>query len=75
MNPSYLKRLRYDAGLTLREAALKSGLSKETVRRAESGEFVTARSAKALADAYGVKGGEVLLSIANEQTPEPPAAA
>jgi len=45
---------RYEAGLSLTDAAEKAGVSYRTIARLEDGGHVSAPSAKAVADAYDV---------------------
>lgn len=53
---------RYEAGLSIDEAAARSGVHPRTVRRIETGETVTpsAGVARKLADAYGVTVAQLL---------------
>lgn len=54
MSPAELAR--YEAGLSIDQAAAKSGVHERTIRRIERGEIEkpSAPVLKALADAYGV---------------------
>lgn len=49
---SYISGSRREAGVTLRDIATKTGLSKSTISRYESGQSVSAKSKKALDNYY-----------------------
>lgn len=49
---SYISGSRREAGVTLRDISIKTGLSKSTISRYESGQSVSAQSKKALDDYY-----------------------
>lgn len=51
---------RYEAGLTILEAAQDAGVSERTIRRLEDGQQPSAPIAKNIADAYGITVAELL---------------
>lgn len=69
MSPA--KLARYEAGLTVEDAAARTGVHERTIRRIENGEISnpSAPIAKSLADAYGVTVAQLLGVV----SPEPAA--
>lgn len=57
-----LKLLRYERGAEMTEVAEATGVTRQTLRRLESGETVqpSAATAKALAEFYGITVAELL---------------
>ncbi len=56
----YLRLKRYERGLTATQVANSAGLHRSTVTNAEAGVRITPRTAKALANFYGVSVGDLL---------------
>ena len=71
-----LKRARYDAGLSMQDLHEKSGVAKSTLIDVESGRrFPRAETAKAIADALGVKPSDLFFDEPEpSSTPLPEAA-
>jgi transcriptional regulator with XRE-family HTH domain len=55
-----LELKRYELGLTQVEVAERAGLSQASVSQAETGAHLSPKTAKALADLYGISVAEVL---------------
>lgn len=50
-----LRTLRLNMGLSTRKAAIRIGIARETLERAERGEDVWPETAKKIADFYGLR--------------------
>lgn len=70
INPTALRAAREQAGLSIAEVAMRAGVSRETVRRAESGASVQARTARRLRAALSGPESADLAQDAEERSAE-----
>jgi transcriptional regulator with XRE-family HTH domain len=64
-----LQRLRLRAGLTQRELALRSGVSKPTITRAEMGQPIRANTIRRLAYELGVRPQDLTREPSEDDSP------
>ena len=66
VNPTKIKSLMFERGLTIRGLAQKAGLTETTAAKAVRGTQANARTVGKLAAALGVKGEEIIMEEVTE---------